>query len=336
MIEQIKTVLIIFLALATLGCAGAGAKLFYDLRVEESNLTAKDAELQRLNIKLGLSESKLLSEKELNNKYKNELDAFPEELKDKIKEYDLRIQSRDKTIASLKNKISGGTTVVNIKKPDVVAEGCLEPEEMVIGYAWKDNLGRFHLVDPDIFIKNNEEFTSEQYLTVVGHVLYGKDGKLQVRRIEVKEVVPDGTDNDGNQLYKPVPGANVKLVDAKFSYVNNLPKKESGLLEVFTLRPFVSFDTAQAPGFGIEWLNLGKLIDYANVGVNTKVALDILDIAGGSLQRSRLSLGLNYHLLPPLLDTNLAIGVGVGTPFNHFGSLDHLILSVDAIFYLTP
>lgn len=316
-----------------------GAKIFYDLEDEKNKLTARDAQVQQLDTELGIAKSELNEVQELNNKYKEEISGFSEKLKEKINEYDLQLKSRDETITALRNKIEGGTTttiVRGLREPVENNEACPKPEELVIGYAWQDDLGRFHLEDPDIFVEGNEIFVSQQYLQVVGHVFYGKDGQLQVKRIEVREVIPDGEGLDGKPKYRAVPDADITLVASNFEYSNNLPVRKKGLLDIITLRPFVSFDTALTPGLGLELVNLGRLIDYANIGLNTKLALDLSDPLGGSLQRSRIGVGTQYQLLPPFLDTNIALGVGLSMPFDHIGDIRHLTFTIDAIFYLTP
>lgn len=346
-VNKIKNYALAALSVLFILAVGAGVYFFYQLEDERTKLTAKDAQIQQLDSELGLSKSSLVDANQLNDQLKKDLAKFPEELRQKIKEYELQLQNRDETIAALRNEVKGGHTDVVVKGPreddgepdvDSPPSTCVptDVQQLVIAYAWEDDLGRFHLVDPDIFIEDNERFTSTQYITVVGHVFYGKDGNLQVKKVEIQEVIPSGHDKSGKPVYKAVPGSNVELVDSKFEYVNTLPVRKRGLLDVITLRPFASFDTALTPGLGIEWVNLGRLIDYANFGFNTRLALDVSDVLGGSLQSSRIAAGIQYQLVPPFFDTNLAIGASVGMPFNHIADINHMVFTIDAIFYLTP
>lgn len=315
------TVLIIIISLIALTQYNSSNKY-------SDQLTSKDEEIQKLNTDLGISESKILKESELNKKFKSELENFNREFGNIIDEYNLRLQSRDKTIANLNNKIKGGTTTVIINETNTVPE---QPQS--ISYEWTNSDGRFKLTDPDIFIFNNEEFSAKQHISILGHILYGKDGQLQIRKVELREVIPDGIDKSGKVKYKNVGTSTIKLVDSQFEYTNNLPTQEKHLLDIFNLRLLVSYDTQLTPGLGLEFANIGNFVDYLNIGINTKVSTDLTNPFGGSLNSSRVGIGFNYKFIPPLLDTNLAIGVGLSTPFNDFGS--KFILTADAILYIT-
>jgi len=344
--NKVKNYIIIAMTIAMLALGAFSFYSFNSWQDEINKLSAKDAQIQQLDTELGLAKSELLSSNELNQKYKDEIDHFPEELQKIINEYNLQLKSKDSLIAQLRNKVKGGKTrVVIIDRPEsdgnndgrgVTIEdedgNKINPSEQIISYEWEENLGRFKLVDPDIFTPNNEEFTSSQHMKIVGHVLYGKNGQLQIRKVELQEVIPDGIDENGNIKYKNVPNSKVELVDSQFEYTNNLPLKKKNLLDVITLRPVATFDTAMTPGLGMEFANLGRLIDYANVGVNTKISADLTDPLGGSLQKSRMSVGLHYQFVPPLIDTNFAIGASIGVPFN---DLRQPVFTIDAILFLT-
>ena len=86
------------------------------------------------------------------------------------------------------------------------------------------------------------------------------------------------------------------------------------------------------PGIGLEVLNAGKLADYYNFGLYGKLSADLADPLGGSLQNSRMGIGINYHIAPPWLKSNFAIGASLNLPFNQ---LNNPILTIDAILYLT-
>lgn len=345
--NKAKNYILAFLTIAVLLLGAFSAHTFYALQDEKTKLTAKDAEIQQLDTNLGLAESKLLSAEELNDKYKTEIDGFPEKLKKIVDEYDLKLKSKDTAIAELRNKVKGGRTTVVIKdgpapngnpgdgnSVDVKdSDGNpIDPPPQVISYEWEEELGRFHLKDPDIFTPDNEEFLARQHMKVMGHVFFGKDGQLQIRKVELQEVVPNGVDEEGNPKYVLVPNSKIELIDSQFEYTNNLPVKKKRLLDIVTLRPIATFDTAITPGLGMEFLNLGRLIDYANVGLNAKLSADLTDPLGGSLQRSRMSVGVHYQFIPPLLDTNFAVGASVGVPFN---DLTQPMFTLDVILFLT-
>jgi len=338
--DKAQKLVIIILGVLLLASSALATNFFYSWQNEQLKLSDKDAQIQRLDTDLGLAESSLLSVRELNKKFKTEINEIPG-LKDKLDEFNLELKSRDRTIASLRNKIKGGTTVVTVgpKKPNSdgsatsVRECDLgDVEDMIIAYAWTDPSGRFNLTDPDIFIENNEEFTAEQYMVVTGKVFFGKDGQLQVKHVEIKEMLPDGIGEDGKTKYKEASSSSVALLDSQFDYTNNLAVREKGLLDVVTLRPFGSFNTSVQPGLGLEIVNLGRWIDYANIGLNVQITGDFSDPLGGSLQRSQIRAGIHYHLLPPILNTNFAVGASVGVPFNN---LSQPVFSVEIILFLT-
>lgn len=333
--EKVKTYLLIAAGLM-IGILGLAFLIQHnELKNSTNILTAQDRDIQQLNVQLGLAEATLFSEQVLNKKYKKEISDFPQELNRIIEEHNLRLQSRDQTIAQLKNKLIGGTTTV-VVRPVAPILGSLpgsdEAATQQISYEWKDTTGRFHLIDPDIFIKHNEVFTSQQNIKVLGHVFYGKDGRLQIRKMELQEVIeernPDGTIN-----YKPIDGSNIKIVDSDFEYANTSIKKDKQLLDIFKPRLLASYDTELTPGIGIEILNIGNILDYINIGINTKISADLTDPLKGSLGNSRISAGISYSLLKPLIDTNFAIGASIGTPFNKFAN--NWVFTVDALLYLT-
>jgi len=307
-----------------------------------SVLTAKDAAIQLLNVELGISQSSLVDLSELNSKYKSEINGFPDKLRQIIDSYELKIQSRDHTIASLRNTIRGGTTEVVVTVPDNGAgSGPPSQNNQIISYKWTDTYNRFHLIDPDIFVQDNEEFSYNQYVSIKGYVLFGKDGKLQIRRVELHEVIPNGRDASGNMIFKDVPGSKMELVDSTFEYAD-LNSNERSLWDVVHPRLIASIG-AQAsvlppkiearPGVGVEVINLGRYIDYANLGLNLKVIPDFDNVLGGSILNTKIGAGLNYTIAPPIIDTNFGIGAGVATPSNNL--LNEWYFTVDAIFYIT-
>lgn len=277
-------------------------------------------DIQTMNQNLGLANSELTSQKTLTEHYKSELTKKDAEFEKERLKYKLEIRSRDNTIATLRGKINGG----NSGTGTVVCPGLPPEKQPVVDYFWEDSLKRFRLDDPNIFVQNNETFSYSQSIKVKGEVFKDKTGNIQVRRVSIEEVTADG---------KQIQDTKVSLVESKFDYVNEkLEEKEKKLSDIFTFRPLATFDMALQPGIGFEVANLGRYIDYANIGVYGKVSADVTDPLKGSLQNSRLGIGLDYHFIPPFLKTNFAVGAAVNLPFN---KLDSPVLTVDAILYLT-
>lgn len=278
----------------------------------------------RLNKELGISNSKLVTQTELAEKYKKQLTDKDTEFEKTRDKYKLDIKSRDDLIAKLRGQSEGGTTVVIGECPKN------DDKKPMIAYFWNDKLKRFVLEDPDIFTSNNEKFTYSQMFKVVGEVFTDKSGNVQIRRVELQEMW-DSSDEEGLQL-EEVPGSTISLVDSNFEYVNEKVHDSKTFADIFTFRPLATIDTALMPGLGFEFFNLGKLFDYVNLGFYTKLAADLSEPLNGSLENSRIALGLNYHLLPKLVKTNFAIGTSLDFPFNN---LQEPVITVDAIFYLT-
>jgi hypothetical protein len=283
-------------------------------------------DIQQLNEDLGLADSELTNQKTLSEQYKKELTKKDEDFEKERQKYKLEIKSKDKTIAVLSGRTNGGNSGITTYCPGLsTPEKPIVPQEQpVIGYFWEDHLKRFHLEDPDVFVQNNETFTYSQNIKVKGEVFKDKTGNLQVRRVAIEEVTKDG---------QPIKGSAVSVVESKFDYINEkLEEKQKKLIDVFTFRPLAMFDIALQPGIGFEVANLGRYVDYANIGLYGKVSADVSDPLNGSLQNSRIGIGLNYHFVPPVVKTNFAIGAAVNLPFN---KLDSPVLTVDAILYLT-
>lgn len=288
-------------------------------------IDAKEAGIQELNNKLKIADSDLLTKEALNKKYEDELASLESDFKSIVKKYNLELESRDKVIAQLRGKVSGGNTTVVIKEPTELTPDGDKPVQ-VISYSWRDKAQRFKLTDPDIFTKDNESFEYKQQVAITGYVYTDKTGELKIRKLTLQEVVTDST---GKKV--PVDGSSIEVVDNKFEYIKLQPDQKS-MWDIWHPRLLVSFDSQLYPGIGAELVNLGRYIDYANIGLNTKIAINTLNGLGG-LKSSTIGVGLAYQLVPPLLDTNLGLGIGLATPMDNF--LGKYIITVDAIFYLT-
>lgn len=339
---------LIIAVVVLLGATSTLGYLFYksSVKLGEANnvIAARVDEIQEFDRKLGIAESNLITKDNLVKKYEKELEELDDEFQDLTKKYDLDIKSRDRTIAGLRGRTTGGNTTVTVtekpkegEKPsggefttvvEVTKEVC---NNKAIGYEWSDEKERFSLKDPDIFEKGNETFEYKQYFEIKGYVFTDDTGNVQVKKVELKEVHPKGDAETENVTYEPIEGSDINLVSSKFEYTNKIGDDKS-LLDIVTLRPIATFDTAVTPGLGLEVINLGRYFDYLNLGFYGKLAFDVSDPLGGSLQNSRVGVGVAYHLIPPLVNTNFAVGASVSTPFNNLGQP---VLTIDLILYLT-
>jgi hypothetical protein len=276
------------------------------------------AEILNLNKKLGTSQSQLVTQENLSKQYKDELTKKDADFEKERKKYKLEIKSRDDVIAELKGKVNGGKSSAggNCKTENG------EPPK--VDYHWQDNLERFKLDDPNVFVENNEHFEYKLKLSVKGEVFTDKNGNIQTRKIEFQEVY--GSEN------QPVDDSHIEIVSNDFKYTNDDKKRQKVWSDIFTLRPIGTFDIALMPGIGLEILNLGKLVDYSNIGLYTKLSADLSDPLSGSLQNSRMGIGIDYHIAPPWLKSNFAVGASLNLPFNQ---LNNPVLTIDAILYLT-
>ena len=277
-------------------------------------LTDKERDMQKLNTDLGLAKAQLLTQQELAKRLQEDKEETDKNFQDFIKEHNLQIKSRDKTIAKLKQQINGGTSVVVV--PDT--EGCKGIEgRCVVSYSWEDLLKRFKLEDPDIFKQNNETFTSNQIFKVYGEVYEQRKGSLEVRRLVLREVYrkPDGS-------YEPIPDAKANIVDSSFEYSNSPAEQSKQKFFNPRLIAVGSVDynldkVTSSFGLGIEALHIKKL----SLGV-------VLAPNFEHLKDTKIMLGIDYT---PSLDLNLALGFFVGSPITHL----EYTFSLGAIFYIT-
>lgn len=278
------------------------------------------------NKRLGLAKTALMTQEELAKKYLAEIERTDKEFEEFRKKHRLEIKSKDELIAKLINDASGGTTTVDGE--------CVKDKNNICKptkYAWTDNLGRFSLLDPDIWTKNDEQFSSLQYFKLKGEIFSDKTGSFKTRKIKLEELY-DSEPAPGLQL-KPVPNSQLEILENDFVYVKDEEsKKVKTWLSVFTFKPLAGFDTSLLPSIGFEFVNLGRYFDYANIGLYSKLATDLSAPLQGSMENSRIGIGLNYHIVPPLLPTNFAVGASLNFPFN---DLRNPLFTADIILYLT-
>lgn len=281
--------------------------------------------IQLMNVELGLAKSELLTQKNLTIKYEKEIEKFPGELRKLIRDHKLDLQAKDLTIAKLSTKLNGGSTIV-IETPETPTD------DRRISYSWHDPNQRFFLDDPDIFTKDNETFKAKQLLQLKGWVFSDDDGKVQIKKVEIFEVIEKGRTKEGGAIYDKIEGTNIEIVDSIFEYAEPATSTV-GLWDVVRPKVYTSYDTSADLGLGVEVLNFGKLAPFANIGVGAEINPNLSSVLDGSLSQTRLGANLTYRFLEPLVDSNLGIGLGVSTPANDLGG--RWELTGDLIFYLT-
>lgn len=285
-------------------------------------LSDKERELQELNTQLGLSHSQLVTQEELAKRLAKEKEELDAKFKAFVKQHDLEIASKDETIAKLQQQINGGNSGTEIIGCDLLKEEI--KKSCTISYSWEDALGRFKLKDPNIFISNNEIFTSEQYFKVYGEIWKQKNGSLQTRRLVLREMqkMPDGT-------FKEIEGAKADIIDSDFVYTNE-PFDPTAWTwrDLFRLRFIMGADINLYPSAGKTNLLAGlEFLNYKGFGLNTHTVVNFKDI-----KTSEQHLGIAYN--PKLFGSqlNLAIGASVGTPF--YRMFKDYTIGLDLLFYI--
>lgn len=279
----------------------------------EGDLTAKEKQLQELNSKLGVSASDLMTQKELNSKLADDNEELNDNFEEFKKEHKLQILSRDKTIAALKQKVSGGHTEV------VVSSSCEDISSCTISYMWHDPLNRFQLKDPDIFKKDNETFVSNQSFKIYGEIYKQEDGFLQTRRLVLREVYKDGDE------YKPVPNGKAEVVDSEFQYVSGAVQEEWEWTDLFTLRPIIGSSVVLFPYTGDLRLNIGmEFIGYKGFGLNSYTSLFFDDP-----MKISQHIGLSWSSTVFDKRLNFALVAGVGYSLNQ-----EVLVDAGIIFYI--
>jgi len=283
----------------------------------DGQLTAKEQELQEANHELGVLKSKLVSQKELS---KQQLEEKDDEFEAFKKEHNLKIKSKDRTIASLKQKVSGESTVTIVSSD----ADCQDINHCIISYNWEDTLKRFRLRDPNIFEPGNETFESEQLFKIYGEVYEQEDGSLQTRRLVLREVFQS---EDGS--YEPIPDAKADIIESDFQY-HNPPTidPEWNWTDLFRLRGIAVAAVTAFPDGGNTTLGLGlEFFSWNGLGINSHTSLDF-----ENPEKIAQHIGIAYN--PTIFDTelNLGVEVSIGTPFASF--FQAYMVNVGLIFYL--
>jgi hypothetical protein len=285
----------------------------------QGKLTDNERELQELNIGLGISRSKLVTQHDLIEQLKRDKQEVDKNFEEFKKKHDLQIKSRDITIARLRQKIDGGTTEVNIVQCDSLDDlgNC------IISYNWEDTLKRFRLEDPNIFQKNNEIFRSEQIFKIYGEIWQQEEGFLQTRRLILREMFKN---KEGE--YKPIPNAKAKIVDSEFQYYNSPTiNPESSWKDLFKLRVTAIGAINILPNCNTNF-GLGlQFFEWKWLGVHTYTSLSFNDV-----DNLAQHVGISFN--PKVFDLDLNIGaiLSVGTPFTK--AFNQYLFNTGLVFYL--
>lgn len=273
-------------------------------------LTDERAEVQRFNGELGLANSIVASRNTLLDQYEAEIGELRMRLRGIRGAAALRPVARDQAVIP----ISGGTTG---------GEQTAVPDQSgVMAYSWADPTGRFNLQDPDIAVSGNEKFTYSTKLRVTGYLLSDADGKVQARQVIAREqYVVDGK----TELGPPIP-----LEQNIMEYVPEAQKSPT-ISDIFRPRALVIASTAGKLGVGVEIANLGHYLDYANVGVGLTLSTSGATVEQ-AVKNTDIGAVVTYWGLPPIVSTNIAVGVGVTTPAEAPGS--QVGVTGNILFYL--
>lgn len=286
----------------------------------QGKLTDNEKELQELNIELGISRSKLVTQDNLIKRLKDDKQEMDKNFEEFKKKHDLQIKSLDITISKLKQQINGGISETNI----VQCDNLDDLGNCIISYNWEDRLKRFRLEDPNIFQKNNEVFRSEQIFKIYGEIWQQKDGFLQVRRLVLREIFKD---KEGK--YKSIPNAKAKIIDSEFQYHNSpIVNPEFNWKNLFKLRVTAVGAINILPNSGDTSFGIGlQFFEWKWLGVHTYTSLSFNDV-------DSLAQHIGIAFSPKLfgLDLNVGTILSVGTPFTK--AFNQYLFNTGLVFYL--
>jgi len=281
-------------------------------------LTDKEKALEAANNALGVAQSKLLSQSDLIKAYEADKIKTNADFEKFKKDYQLKLDSYQKTVASLEQQLHGGITVVNggeprqpnDPRPDKQFNKPIDPQKSKLAYDWQSGDGRFELQDPDVFSSGNEIFKLHQNFVITGEIYRQKDGFLKTERLQLDEVVPDGKNKDGSTKYKTV--ASAQVVDSKFNYTQQSPDTWVPRKGVFGVWGVVSANFALNNGLNPRFL-LGtgiEVLNWKGLGLGTQLYLDT-----NVWKDSGFGIDLAYRPTIKGAQLNLAIDVGIATQF---------------------
>jgi len=283
-------------------------------------LSDKERELQEANESLDVLKSEFVSQSELNKRLKAEKEGLSSEFNAFVKKHNLEIKSRDKTILSLKQQITDGTSTVEITDSNSDFDCGVIKHNCVLSYSWTDKYHRFSLMDIDIFVPDNEVFLSKQLFKVYGEVWKEKNGNLKVRRLILKEVVEE----DG--AYRELGQA--EILESSFEYNTDLEIEKGSWRDLFRIRAIMLASVTAFPDLAYTRFGLGmEFFNWRGVGINTHSALNFKDV-----KKWEQRIGISYSPKFKKVDLNFAFGISAGTPFSNL--FREVSVNGDLIFYL--
>jgi hypothetical protein len=285
------------------------AQLTYE-RQMRGQLDDKEREIQALNTELGLTQSQLISQAELEKLYVSQLSERDAAMEAFRKEHDLQIASMTNAIFNLENKIHGGKTSVGglpvggqpVGNQPVASAS--QPASQPLSYTYTDKYGRVALIDPDIYTAGNEDLILNQFFMLNGKVFRQeqKDGFLRTEKLDLTEIVrqPDGS-------YAAIGTA--KLVSAKFSYADPAPVTKAPKRIGWDMSVLATVGTTFVIEHPLAFGGAVNIARWKSLGVAVGVASDFASLGG-----TALDVLATYRPAIAGRDLNLMVGVGAGFP----------------------
>lgn len=282
-------------------------------------LTDKEKQLEQANNLLGLSQSQLMSQKDLAKAYEQENIKKNSDFEAFKKKHNIELESYQRSVANLRGRLKNKKSTVVTKhrrkitdqKPDAQFNHIIDPVKEKIAYNWKSGDGRFELDDPDILVANSiKTFTLNQSFRITGEIYKEKIGFLKTQRLSLEEVIYDGKNSDGTIKYKTIGTA--KIVDSHFNYNEVSPDSLIPRRGVFGLWGVVSANFALNNGLNPRFL-LGTGVEFLNwrgLGLDLQLYLDT-----NVWQDSGFGIGIVYRPTIRNARLNIAIDVGLATQF---------------------
>lgn len=299
-------------------------------------LTQKEQQFEAANNALGIAQSKMMTQDQLLKSYQDQHIRDSAEFDKFKKQYEVELESYQRTIADLQEQIKGGNTAIgNVSprpssdpKPDSQHEQPIDPKTQKLSYSWNSGDGRFMLYDPDIFVSGNETFVLHQNFRVTGEIYKEKTGFLKTQRLTIEEVAVVGKNADGTPKYNVIGTAAV--ADSQFNYTEVspqswVPKKGVFLVEGIITTNFGLYNGISPRfliGTGIQFLN------YKGFGLALQLFIDTTVIRDTGV-------GLSILYRPSIKTTQLNFGLtlSASTPFSNNIGKDW-VPSLGLVFYL--
>ena len=265
------------------------------------HLTAREKEIEALNTRLGTAHSQLVTQSDLDKKYRELLTSRDADFEKFRKEHALALKSLSTAIFDLQERVQGGKESAHVVSPAPAqpGDGTAPAVQPVIAYEYVDKEGRFHLTDPNIWSEGDEVLLLKQLFRVQGTVLRQEDGSLMSERIQLQEV-----SQEGEGKYREL--AMARLVDANFTYANppvDAPPPGRGVSYMATLG--TSFRSAGMLRFGAS----ARVLRLGPAGLAAGLTSDF-----NSLEGSGADAFLTYSPTLGGRELGLVLGGGVHLP----------------------